>query len=213
MFITFEGIEGSGKTTQIQNTLNFFRKKGYEPIVTREPGDTKIGKKVRSILLDPKNNDMSPLCELFLYEADRAQHLFEVISPSLKAGKIVLCDRFIDATIVYQGIARGIDKDFIEKIHEIVVKDIKPDLTILFDLDFEIGLKRTFKALENGERVLAETRFEQEKIEFHQKIRNGYLELAKKEKQRFFIVDASLNYDQVFEQILSGIRERMGILK
>ncbi|OQY02422.1 MAG: dTMP kinase [Desulfobacteraceae bacterium 4572_130] len=213
MFITFEGVEGSGKTTQIQNTLNFFRKAGYEPVVTREPGDTKIGRKIRSILLAPENNEMSSLCELFLYEADRAQHIFEVVGPSIRAGKIVLCDRFIDATIVYQGIARGIDKNFIEKIHEIVVQDIKPDLTILFDLDFKIGLKRTFKALKNGERVLAETRFEQEKMEFHQKIRNGYLELAAKEKQRFFIVDASLNCDQVFEQILYGIRERIGILK
>ncbi|MEA1969192.1 MAG: dTMP kinase [Thermodesulfobacteriota bacterium] len=211
MFITLEGIEGSGKTSQVERIARFFNNAGYDTIVTREPGDTDIGKKIRSILLDPENNGISPLCELLLYGADRAQHLFEVVVPSLKAGKIVLCDRFADATAVYQGAARGIEKSLIDKIHEIVVKELKPDLTILFDLDPETGLERTFAAVKTGQRSETETRFEQERIEFHEKVRKGYLALAGNEKQRFLIVDASKNKDEVFEQILSGIKQRLCI--
>ena len=209
MFITLEGIEGSGKTSQVERIARFFNNAGYDTIVTREPGDTDIGKKIRSILLDPENDGISPLCELLLYGADRAQHLFEVVVPSLRAGKIVLCDRFADATAVYQGSARRIEKSLIDKIHEIVVKELKPDLTILFDLDPETGLERTFAAVKTGQRSETETRFEQERIEFHEKVRKGYLALAKNEKQRFLIVDASKNKDEVFEQILSGIKQRL----
>ncbi len=216
MFITFEGIEGSGKTTQMRKTADFLKNAGYKIIVTREPGDTLIGKKIRSILLDPENKNMSYLCELLLYVADRVQHLHEVVEPGLAADKIVLCDRFIDSTIVYQGKARGLDTDLIEKIHGTgtgILDRFKPDLTVLFDLEPETGLKRTFKALKNGQREENETRFEQENIKFHEKVRQGYLELALKEKSRFLIVDASLEPDQVLNRIIAGIRERFPSMK
>ncbi len=216
MFITFEGIEGSGKTTQMRETADFLKNAGYKVIVTREPGDTVIGKKIRSILLDPENKNMSYLCELLLYVADRVQHLHEVVAPGLAADKIVLCDRFIDSTIVYQGKARGLDTDLIEKIHGTgtgILDRFKPDLTVLFDLEPETGLKRTFKALKNGQREENETRFEQENIKFHEKVRQGYLELALKEKSRFLIVDASLEPDQVLNRIIAGIRERFPSMK
>ncbi len=211
MFITFEGIEGSGKTTQIRKIAGFFKNAGYGIIVTREPGDTVIGKSIRSILLDPENKNMSYLCELLLYVADRAQHLHEVIEPGLKADKIVLCDRFIDSTIVYQGKARGLDTDLIEKLHGMgtgILDRFKPDLTVLFDLNPKAGLQRTFKALANGQREENETRFEQEDLDFHEKIRKGYLELALKEKQRFLVVDAAAEPCQVFNEIIAGISAR-----
>ncbi len=211
MFITFEGIEGSGKTTQIQKLALFFENAGYQVVVTREPGDTVIGREIRSILLNPKNKNMSYLCELFLYIADRAQHLYEVIEPGLKAGKIVLCDRFIDSTIVYQGKARGLDSELIDKIHSIGLggfEKFKPDLTILFDLDPATGLKRTFKALKDGCRPGDEARFEQEDLDFHEKVRQGYLELASREKNRFLVVDASAALDRVFQDIVDGIDKR-----
>ncbi len=207
MFITFEGIEGSGKTTQIDQVSSFLKAQGNKVVVTREPGATNIGKKIRSILLDPKNTQMSYLCELLLYEADRAQHLAQVVIPSLKAGKLVLCDRFADATSVYQGSARGIDMELIKSIHKIVVADLIPDLTILFDLDPEIGLKRTFKALAKGLRADNESRFEQEKLNFHKKVRQGYLDLAYNNKERFVIVDASKNQDEVFKNIVTELQK------
>lgn len=211
MFITFEGIEGSGKTTQIGKLSTCFGENGYDTVVTREPGDTPIGKKIRAILLDPDNSGMSDLCELFLYGADRAQHLFEIVLPSLNAGKTVLCDRFTDATTVYQGAARGIAKGLIDTLHSVVVKDLRPDLTVLFDLDPEIGLQRAFSALEKGARTVDETRFEQEALEFHQRVRQGYLSLAQGEKERFLVVDAAGTQEQVFEEIVSGINNRLGI--
>jgi len=211
MFITLEGIEGSGKTTQIEHLACCFKNNGYDTVVTREPGDTIIGKKIRSILLDPENSGMSDLCELFLYGADRAQHLAEVVLPSLKLNKTVLCDRFIDATTVYQGVARGVDRKLIETIHRVVVKDLRPDLTILFDLDPATGLERTVSALENGARSLNETRFEQEALVFHERVRQGYLELARAEKERFFVVDAAEKEEKVFENIVAAINKRLGL--
>ncbi|ACN15769.1 Tmk [Desulforapulum autotrophicum HRM2] len=211
MFITLEGIEGSGKTTQIKPLVDCLGQNGYEAVVTREPGATVIGKKIRAILLDPGNSGMSDLCELFLYGADRAQHLSEVIIPALGAGKTVVCDRFTDATTVYQGAARGISKELIDIIHSVVVKDLCPDLTILFDLDPETGLARTVKALTDGERTLDESRFERETLEFHERVRQGYLALAAAEQDRFLVVDARGTQEQVFTEIVSGINRRLGI--
>ena len=199
MLITFEGIEGSGKTTQMYKLADFF------------DGDTLIGRKIRAILLDPENSNMSYLCELLLYVADRAQHLYEVVEPAIQAGKIVLCDRFIDSTIVYQGKARGLDTGLIEKIHGIgtgILEKFKPDLTVLFDLDPATGLKRTFAALEHGQRSENETRFERENMDFHKKVRQGYLEIASEEKHRFLVVDAAVSPDRVFRSITAGINAR-----
>ncbi len=207
MFITLEGIEGSGKTTQLKNIVEYFKGSGIECVTTREPGDTNIGKKIRSILLDPENKGLDPLAELFLYAADRAQHLKERIHPWLASGKTVICDRFFDATTVYQGFARGIGLGVIEKIHNLVLDGLKPDLTILFDLSPEEGLERAWKQINNGGRTSSETRFENEKISFHNKVREGYLSLAHKETDRFRIIDASQNAEQVRKEIYKILDE------
>jgi len=202
MFITLEGIEGSGKTTQIRHMVAFLSRKGQQCIVTREPGGTHIGEKIRSILLDTHNNAMEPLTELLLYMADRAQHAKKVICPSLEAGKTVICDRYFDATVVYQGYARGLDVGFIEQLHNIILDNLKPDLTFLLDLSPEIGLKRAWKAVTSGNRPLRETRFEGEKISFHRKVREGYLQLSLAEPDRFRVIDASKEEHQVRDDIL-----------
>ena len=205
MFITLEGIEGSGKTTQLKHIAEFLQSKGQDCVITREPGGTKTGEKVRAILLNPGSKDMDPLTELLLYMADRSQHIKEFIYPSLSAGKIVLCDRYYDATVVYQGLARGLDTGIINKLHELVFQNLKPDTTILLDLPPEMGLKRAWKQIENGSRTALETRFEKETLSFHQKVRAGYLELAKKEPLRFRIIDASNDENQVKNDIIKSL--------
>lgn len=211
MFITFEGIEGSGKTTQLAHTVRFLEDMGKPCVVTREPGDTRIGKKIRQILLDPENRDLVPQAELFLYAADRAQHIQERILPALQSGKAVICDRFYDATTVYQGYARGIDLALIETIHTQVLGKLKPDITLLFDLDPKIGLKRAWKEIDKGGRSGAETRFEHETITFHEKVRKGYLALADKEPGRIKVIDASLSEDDVRQQIARLLTDRFSL--
>ena len=206
MFITFEGIEGSGKTTQIRHAAEFFEKHGFECVTTREPGGTKIGEKIRAILLDPENKDMDPAVELLLYTADRTQHVKELVNPLLAAGKTVVCDRYYDATVVYQGVARGLDIELIHNLHKLLLKDLKPDITILLDLPVELGLSRAWKQLENGTRTGFESRFEEETLAFHQKVRTGYLELARLEPERFRIIDASRNEHQVRKKIIEMLR-------
>ena len=205
MFITLEGIEGSGKTTQVKHVVAYLKTKGYDCIVTREPGATKIGKKIRSILLDPASQDLHPLAELLLYIADRVQHVKELIRPALSAGKAVICDRFFDATVVYQGYARGLDIGLINRMHHLILEGLKPDITILLDLAPEIGLSRAWQQIENGKRAGRETRFEEEALSFHQKVRAGYLELASLEPDRFRIIDASQDEDQVRKDIIAAL--------
>ena len=205
MFITFEGIEGSGKTTQINHILNYLTAKGYDCLGTREPGDTVIGKKIRAILLNPDHNELVPQAELFLYAADRAQHISERILPALAKGKIVVCDRFFDATTAYQGYARGLDLSLIDQINTIVLGTLKPDLTVLFDLLPEEGLKRAWKQIDGGSRAGDETRFEFEKRSFHEKVRKGYLKLAENEPDRIRVIDASKSEAEVKQQILDII--------
>jgi dTMP kinase len=202
MFISFEGIEGSGKTTQITHMAKFFQNNGHDCVITREPGGTRIGEKIRAILLDPVSKDMDPLTELLLYTADRAQHIKEFVSPFLSAGKTVLCDRFYDATVVYQGFARGLDIGLINKLHKLMFKDLKPDITILLDLPPEKGLSRAWKQIQTGDRENAETRFEEEKLSFHNKVRSGYLDLARLEPGRFRVIDASMDENQVRNKII-----------
>lgn len=211
MFITFEGIEGSGKTTQLIHTIQLLEERGISCVMTREPGDTRIGKKIRQILLDPENIDLAPQAELFLYAADRAQHIQERVLPALQSGKTVICDRFYDATTVYQGYARGIDLELIDTIHAQVLGSLRPDITILFDLDPRIGLKRAWKEIDKGGRSGAETRFEHEALAFHDKVRSGYLELAKKEPDRIKIIDASLSESEVRKQIVGILTDRFSL--
>jgi dTMP kinase len=202
MFISFEGIDGSGKTTQINHTVKFLQNHRHNCVITREPGGTRIGEKIRAILLDPESKDMDPLTELLLYTADRAQHIKEFVSPFLSAGKTVLCDRFYDATVVYQGFARGLDIGLIDKLHNLLFENLKPDITILLDLPPEKGLSRAWKQIKNGDRENVETRFEKEKLSFHNKVRSGYLDLARLEPGRFRVIDASMDENQVRNEII-----------
>lgn len=201
MFITFEGGEGGGKTTQIRRAADFLSAAGKSVVVTREPGGTGIGAKMRAILMDPENTGLAPSAELFLYLADRAQHLHEVIAPALAEGKWVLCDRYFDATVVYQGYARGFDPAELAELHRFIRGFIRPDLTLVLDLDPAVGLARTWAAVERGDRDGAETRFEREKLRFHEAVRAGYLDLAKKEPERFRVIDASGDAENVGRQV------------
>jgi len=201
MFLTLEGIEGSGKTTQINNIYRFLENKGHNCVITREPGGTKIGRKIRSILLDPENKGLEPMAELLLYFSDRVEHVKKLIKPALAEGKTVICDRYFDATLVYQGYARGLDIKLITRLHELVLEGLKPDITLLLDLSPETGLSRAWEQIGNGSRSGDETRFEKEALSFHEKIRAGYLELARLEPQRFRVIDASQKKDSVQMEI------------
>ncbi len=200
LFITFEGVEGSGKTTQIQRLKKYITQKGIPCIVTREPGGCPIGEKVRKILLNPDHREMVPMSELLLYEAARAQHVKEVIEPFLKRGGTVLCDRFSDATLAYQGHGRKIDLKWIERLNHLSSWGIKPDVTFLLDCPSEVGLKR---ALQRNRTLKQENeeRFEKEKIQFHRRVRKGYLAIAKKEPRRVKVIDTRHGEEKVFEKI------------
>jgi dTMP kinase len=213
MFITLEGIEGSGKSTQILHVFNFLNQLGLKCVMTREPGGTRIGGKIRSILLDPESAAMNPAAELLLYTADRVQHIQEIILPAIEGGGIVICDRYFDATLAYQGIARGLDMALILDLHQLICRNLKPDLTFLLDLSPKTGLHRAWHQLESGSRKDTESRFEKETLAFHERVRAGYLAIAGKEPERFRIIDASQSQDRVQAQILrvleSEIREFM----
>ena len=201
MFITLEGIEGSGKSTQILHIVNFLNTLGLKCVMTREPGGTRIGRKIRSILLDPESATMNPSAELLLYTADRVQHIQEIILPMIEGGSIVICDRYFDATLAYQGVARGLDMTLILDLHKLICRNLKPDLTFLLDLPPDTGLQRALKQLESGSRMDTESRFEKETLAFHERVRTGYLAIAEKEPERFRIIDASQSEDQVQAQI------------
>jgi dTMP kinase len=205
MFITFEGIEGSGKTTQLKYVQTYFESRGQACVVTREPGGTEIGNKIRSILLDPASKNICPVSELLLYLADRAQHVKELVIPALSAGKTVLCDRFFDATVVYQGYARGLDVERIHRLHEWVLEGLKPDVTILLDLPPDVGLSRAWAQIDNGKRDSVESRFEKENLDFHKRVRAGYLELARLEPRRFRIIDATQDEKKVRQGIIDAL--------
>jgi len=204
IFITFEGIEGCGKTTQVKLLSIRLRSHGIPVLATREPGGTTIGKSIRRILLDAGNTAISPKTELLLYAADRAQHLQEVICPGLMEGKWVLCDRFMDATEAYQGRARGQDPELIRLINNIVVQGTKPDLTLLLDLPVEIGLERALRRNSISE-VGNQDRFEKEHLSFHRNVRKAYLDLAKREKERFALIHADAPEEVVGEAIFQAV--------
>jgi dTMP kinase len=212
MFITLEGIEGSGKSTQLENIVAFLKTRGYECVTSREPGGTPVGAQIRKVLLDPCNAGLDATAELLLYNADRVQHIRSVIQPHLAAGRVVVCDRFFDATMVYQGYARGLDKAMIRALHRLVCDDLQPDLTLLFDLDPHIGLGRAWREIDRGGRTPAESRFEQEKLAFHQAVRDGYLDMARREPHRFRIIPAEQSPQMVARcveaQLVSVFPER-----
>ena len=200
LFISFEGIEGSGKTTQISMLSDHLLARGRSVRLTREPGGTLIGDRVRKILLDPANAALDPRAELLLYAAGRAQHLAELIRPALGDGTIVLCDRFSDATIAYQGFGRGLDKDLIGNLDRLVTGGMRPDLTVLLDIDASTGLARA-RGRNSRHGLQEEARFENERLPFHERVRRGYLELAKQEPGRFRVVDASKQPEEIQKEI------------
>jgi len=181
IFITIEGCEGCGKTTQSELLKKYLESKGLTVVLTREPGGSIVAEQVRNILLNPKFN-VVPYCELMLYEASRAQHLEEIIKPNLKKGHIVICDRFTDSTLAYQGYARGIDKETIKKLNNIATSGLKPDLTIYLDINPNKGIKKA-KSVNKG-KLTGGDRIERESLKFHNNVRKGFLELVKKYPNR-----------------------------
>lgn len=209
MFITFEGIEGAGKTTQIRYTADYLTAAGHQCMITKEPGGSAIGRQIRAILLDPANHDIHPVTELLLYAADRNQHIQELIRPALSSGKTVICDRFHDSTLVYQGYARALDMALIHDLNRRVLSDFQPDMTFILDLEPTIGLNRAWQEVDQGERTDRETRFEHEALSFHQKVRDGYLELARQDPGRFIVIDAAQDENTVKDEILRALIDRL----
>ncbi len=204
-FITLEGIEGCGKTTQARLLADYVKKMGRSVVLTREPGGTIIGKRIREILLDSESKGMDSRAELLLYFADRAQHVAEVIEPALADGAVVICDRFTDATTAYQGFGRGLELELITELNEAATRGLMPDLTLLLDLPVTEGLKRARKR--NGDNDQGhEGRFEEEPDEFHEKVRQGYLTIACCDADRFKVIDASGTVEDVQAKIRDKVR-------
>ena len=199
-FISIEGVEGAGKSTQVSFIQDYLTSLGKTVVVTREPGGTELSEKIRNLLLEPSPNSMDNDTELLLMFASRAEHVSKVINPALHRGEWVLCDRFLDATYAYQGAGRGIQKQRIQQIADWTLKGLTPDLTLLFDLPVELGLERVL------ERKGEMDRFEQEKINFFKKIRKSYLKSAKAEPNRIKIVDASLSITKIQKQLTQLIK-------
>lgn len=207
-FITFEGIEGCGKTTQLRLLKERLAALGEKVTVTREPGGCPVADQMRAILLDAKNSAITPLAELLLYAAARAQHVQEVIVPALERGETVLCDRFTDATVAYQGHGRGLDLAVIEKLNTLATGSLQPALTVLIDCPVEVGLSRALARIEATSGA-KEERFERESLLFHQKVRNGYLALANAFPERFVVVDGSGDVRQTGLLVEEALRQRM----
>jgi len=207
-FITFEGPEGCGKSTQMKLLANCLAEKGSPVVLTREPGGCPIADKIREVLLDAANSGMVPLAELFLYAAARTQHVSEVITPALEAGKIVLCDRFTDATVAYQGHGRQLSLALIEQLNRLATGQVRPHLTILLDCPVEVGLGRALARIE-ATTGAKEERFEQESIQFHHRVRSGYLQLAAAEPDRFVVIDGNQDIMDVQAAITTAVLSRL----
>ena len=203
-FITFEGIDGCGKTTQLRMLGQWLREHGTDVIETVEPGGTGIGRQIRKILLDPASAGIQPRAELLLYFASRAQNVDEVIRPALQSGRTVLCDRFTDSTIVYQGCGRGLDVEVIRALDRIACRGLKPDITILIDIDPATSLVR---AKRRNERTgSSESRIDEESAAFHERVRQGYLALAKAEPDRILAIDGAADIGDVGRRIREALR-------
>ncbi len=204
MFITFEGGEGSGKTTCIKRIVEILEKEGNRVVLTREPGGTPISEEIRNVILDKKNTDMDPRTEALLYAAARRQHIVQKILPSLKEGKIVISDRFLDSSLAYQGGARGLGIEEIYRVNQYATEGLEPDITFFFDIDPEEGLRRI--ASNAGREV---NRLDVEKLAFHQTVRGAFQELAKRFPKRFVVIDAAQKPDDVFNAVLKEIHQRI----
>ena len=200
VFISFEGIEGTGKSTQAKLLEEYLREKGHRVIQTMEPGGTRISLKIRELLLSPDSKEMDHVTELLLYNAARVQHIKEVIKPALERGEIVITDRFSDSTVAYQGFARGLDLKLIDSLDVIATNKLRPDITLLLDIDVETGLARN-KALNKGDRL------ELEDLSFHERVRKGFIEIAAGEPVRIKVVDCSERLEVVHQKVVKIILE------
>jgi dTMP kinase len=209
MFITFEGIEGCGKTTQIRLLAEDMTRRGLDCIATREPGGTSIGEAIRSIFLHCTNDDMLPITEMLLVTAARAQHVEQVIKPNLKTGKIVLCDRYVDATVAYQGFAAGLGHEMVMRSHTMFVEALMPELTILLDCPVELGLVRSRERNRATGKEVDEGRFEELDQSFHERVRQGYLDQAAREPERFEIVRAEGTPEEIQCRISQAVLQRL----
>lgn len=207
MFVTFEGVEGAGKGTMLARCNQWLSKNGLKCVLTREPGGTPLGNMLRSLLLDV-TSPVTPSAEMFLYLADRAQHVEKLILPALREQRVVLCDRYADSNIVYQGIARGLGAERLFRLNDEAVNGVWPDLTLVFDLDVRIGLRRAKERNRALGVMEKEGRFENEALVFHEKVRQGFLEWASRNSQRMVIIDASKDQDAVFAQVQSALENQ-----
>lgn len=208
MFITLEGPEGSGKTSAINIVVKRLTEEGYTIVQTREPGGTPIAEQIRNVILDVNNTSLDPRAEALLYAASRRQHLVEKVWPAIKEGKIVICDRYLDSSLAYQGGARNLGIDEVLNINLFATENTMPDLTLLFDLDPELGLERIRK---NANREV--NRLDLEKIEFHKKVRETFLSLSKRFNDRFVVINASLPLEEVAEIAYKAIIGRLNANK
>ena len=201
-FVSFEGGDGSGKTTHLRLLERYLLSKGQLCLCTREPGGTPLGKMIRRVLLEAGEEEIFSPTELFLYFADRAQHVREVVQPALESGKLVLCDRFTDSTLAYQGYGRGVDLEMLRHLNQLASGGISPDLTLLLDCPVEVGLSRTAnRAVGQGSSKEREDRFEREQLDFHERVRRGFLELARGEPKRIHVLDASHPVEEIQQEI------------
>jgi len=213
LFLSFEGVDGSGKTTQLERFAERLRSAGVEPVLAQEPGGTRIGKEIRALLLDSKNTDLRPIPELLMYFASRAQNIAEVIRPALEAGRIVVADRFTDATAAYQGYGRELGEEVVRRIEAIACEGVEPDCTLWLDIDPSVGVRRALdRAPDDGK---DETRFERERLDFYARVRAGYQAIWKAAPERVVRIDASGGIDEIEAAILEAVRpkiaERLGV--
>ncbi|MBI5827347.1 MAG: dTMP kinase [Deltaproteobacteria bacterium] len=207
LFITFEGIEGSGKSTQMELLKRHMEGRGMEVLALREPGGTRLGERVRSILLNSSEEPVDPWAELFLYEACRAQLVSLVIRPSLEAGTTVICDRFTDSTLAYQGYGRGLDLEAVDRANVLAAGGLKPDITVLIDCEAEEGLRRAWSRIGSKEGGAREDRFEREDVSFHRRVRDGYLRIAGAEPDRVKVVDGGGEISTIHREICYIIKK------
>ena len=204
MFITLEGPEGSGKTSHCPELAEAIQRAGYEVVLTREPGGTEIGNEIRSTLLNLKNTEMHPTTEILLFQASRAQLVNQVIRPAIAEGKVVICDRYADSTLAYQGYGHQTDLDELAQIIGFATGGLKPDLTVLMDVEIETGLKRRSSDDENWNRLDAK------EVAFHQRVRDGYHKMAAAEPARWVTVDAAQDLEGVLQDLIKVVLERLG---
>ena len=210
LFLTFEGIDGSGKTTQIRLLSNRLRAEGHDVLETVEPGGTAIGQQIRRVLLDARNHEITPQVELLLYFASRAQNVEQIIRPALSGGKIVVCDRYTDSTMVYQGIARGLGEQVVADLHRIACGGLDPDLTLYLDIDLETSLERARarnRELTGDQAV--ETRMDEQSTDFYRRVREGYASLARREAHRFVVIDGNRSVEAIAADVWQAVKSRL----